>query len=62
MTSEKLKALAQAVWSEIDCAQNDLVWRDHPQTIESLTNAKELLEVIMDDCREEIEELNFDSY
>ena len=60
MTAEKLRALLTAISTEIDCAMNDLVWREHPLVIESLTNAKELASMVIEDCHDELEELNFD--
>lgn len=60
MSEERIKALCQSIYNEIDFALNDIVWRDHPQVVESLTNAKELLEVVLEGLSEDPEELNFD--
>lgn len=61
MSGKRIRALCQAAWTEVDCAMNDLVWRDNPDVFESLKNAKELIEVVMEDFSDEDpEELNFD--
>ena len=46
MTGSRIRALCNSVWCEIDCAQNDLVWKENPGVHESLSNAKELLGII----------------
>ena len=64
MTSRKLRALARSTLLELDCAMNDLVWQDHPEVIESLNNAKELVEIILEahEDEDEIEELEFEEW
>ena len=45
---------------ELDCAMNDLVWKDNPGVFESLKNVKELVELISDSIDEDVEELDFE--
>lgn len=60
MTTERLKALCESVLSSIDGAMHDLVWADNPEVFEGLKNAKELVELIAEDCEGDLDELNFD--
>jgi hypothetical protein len=65
-TLRRLKALLSAIYSEVDLARNDLVYRDHQETHDALSNAQELIgtakEVIIEELGDDydIEELNFD--
>ena len=58
----RIRALAFSIHGSIDCAMNSLVWKDHPDAIEDLRNAQDILDVILDlvGDKDDPDELDFD--
>ena len=48
MSPKRIRALALSIDGEIDCAMYSLVWKENPDVIENLNNARELLQCVLE--------------
>ena len=63
MTERKLRALCKSAYAEIDCAMNELVWAENPTAMQALSDAQELIGIILEDCSDDdVEELEFEEW